>query len=216
MTHPGVWLTDFMFTSNNNYTGYAHCTGGDPRAATDEGFMDYVEGFRANRRGEAPPAEAFPVAYLQKWTNTTLPKKPVFQIFGFPIVTREAKELFEQFDIGNTQFHPTKIYEFGAKKLYPGEFFHLSLGATKRAFVPEETSPKCLIPGWDPPRYMTNFMAGDGAVAVTEAALKGYDLWYDPDLRNSVFLSQRLVDAIVAKKWKRWFFLTSCRVLPRS
>lgn len=205
MTDSGVWLATWTTSPSANYTGYQY-----PRK--EEDLHKHGEAIRQSIEGNAPAPGVFPKRFVRKFDNSSLPRKPVFQIHGFPVVTAEAKELFEQFDIGSTRFYPVTIFEDqNERTVYPGAFFHFALGAQKCAFIPEESQKLNMGPR-SQPIYIASGLEEDYSAVVRDTALKGFDIWHDPNLMNSLFLSQPVVDAISAKKWKRWFHLKKCKI----
>jgi hypothetical protein len=53
----------------------------------------------------------------------------------------------------------------------------------------------------------------DDQIAVSRAAIGGPDVWVDPTLFRSVFLSGRLGDALDQAGMRKAFLLSRCRVI---
>lgn len=94
----------------------------------------------------------------------------------------------------------------------PGTHYWLAIGEQKEALFAEESTA---LEALDRRKNLWTLWAGaeDNGIAVTAEALQGVDLWADPTLTRSVFLSDRLAKALKAAKLTRRFGLRKCRVV---
>jgi hypothetical protein len=131
-------------------------------------------------------------------------------------VSEKAAEIIGQFDLGGGALYPVSegVFEFGNEIRMPGEYFTWIFGNVKQAFLPDET-PKKEYLGPYPPAWwhMPWDDMADDDIAVSREALDGSDVWVDPLLSRSLFLSQRLGDALDAAGLRQDFRLFRCQVI---
>ncbi len=129
---------------------------------------------------------------------------------GFPLVSETAKSVLEQYDLGDTVFHPLTLMHSSESYLTTPEPYYLLNVGNKRSIGNYEA----LGPEGDNRAPLNNI--GNGAVylpqsdrenqlVVVPEALDGPDIWLDPLVPSLLFLSDALVtglkDAGVGKGW---------------
>lgn len=125
------------------------------------------------------------------------------------IVSARAAAILRQFDLGEGGVYPIAqgFYHRDLTTKVPGEFFTWVFGNQKSAFLPEE-SPR--VRGAS---YRVQASTQDDDVAVSGVARGGPDVWVDPLLFKSVFLSGPLGDALAAAGLRESMALLRCRVI---
>ena len=105
-----------------------------------------------------------------------------------------------------------KILHADRKTALAGDYFSLNFGNVKKAFLPADSvSPYRMVEGLE--IWALPFVLKDNAMAVSQAALQGPDLWVDPLLHKALFISDRLGKALKAAGAGRAFGLKKCRVI---
>ncbi|WP_212470802.1 hypothetical protein [Bradyrhizobium liaoningense] len=120
-----------------------------------------------------------------------------------------------RFDLGNGALYPVVEGLFQSDNATPmaGAYFSWIFGSAKRAFL-EAHSPtaeplslgmrdRCIFP----------FAMSDGAFAVSRDVLTGPDVWVDPLLLRSIFVSGALGDALDAASLRGALCLFKCQVI---
>ncbi len=97
--------------------------------------------------------------------------------------------------------------------LLAGQYFCLRFDNLKRAFLPDEsTKVSAFVNGV----WTTDPDFSDGSIVCLSDALFGPDIWVDPKLYGSLFLSDPLVNALAAAKLEKVFGglggLRKCRI----
>jgi len=125
------------------------------------------------------------------------------------IVSARAAEILRQFDLGEGGVYPISqgFYHRDLTTKVPGEFFTWVFGNRKSAFLAAESRDR-------PSRFQkVEARTQDDDVAVSRAALSGPDVWVDPLLFKSIFLSGPLGDALGAAGLRESMALLRCRVI---
>jgi len=172
-----------------------------------------AEGERRNVRGESVPADMCPKrVWLEPDEDRPIPD--MFLADGQPVVSARVAEILARFDLGNGALYPLAEGLFQADNTTPmaGAYFSWIFGSAKRAFL-EAHSPtaKPLSPG-NRDRCVFPFAMSDGAFAVSGDALSGPDVWVDPLLLKSIFVSGALGDALETAGLREALCLFKCRI----
>lgn len=123
---------------------------------------------------------------------------------GFIIVSEKSAEALRRFDLGEGALYPTRLYYPDKKTRLGGDYFYLSHGNKKNAFLPEESPEAKHVDRkygfWGlPPNPV------DNQLVFSQAALDGPDVWWDERIVFCFFISDRLARALkatgVAKDW---------------
>jgi len=172
-----------------------------------------AEGERRNERGEFVPADMCPKrVWLEADEDRPIPD--IFFAEGQPIVSASVAEILSRFDLGNGALYPVSEGVFQSDNATPiaGAYFSWIFGNAKRAFL-EAYSPTAepLSPGRRD-RCIFPFAMSDGAFAVSRDALSGPDVWVDPLLLKSIFVSGALGDALETAGLREALCLFKCRI----
>jgi len=193
----GVWISAAFIDPNLGYPfGDEYTLDGD-----EETREPWVMSQVLNTRGESLPAERFPKELYafrsSEFDSVVLYKDfPDFFHSGFYMVSGAFADVFRQFDLGGGGVYPTKLFQEDRTTEITGDFHCLNFGNKKEAFLPEHSpraSKSRLFSHMQPPAVIK-----DGDIAVSRIALEGSDIWIDPTLRNSFFMSDRLWQGLVA------------------
>lgn len=147
-------------------------------------------------------------------SRTTVPD--LFNAGGYVIVSSPVANILRQFNLGEGALYPVTqgVFQDDNETRIEGEYFTWIFGNRRTAFL-EQYSPKveamsspserdwCLINTWQ----------ADDDITVSSAALSGPDVWVDPILFKSIFLSGSLGDALVKGGLQKPLFLVRCRVI---
>ncbi|WP_170789773.1 hypothetical protein [Ruegeria lacuscaerulensis] len=168
-----------------------------------------------NDAGIAQPPDAFPDMVFGIYRDQKLKAQPdIFSGPYGPVVSRAVADVLREADLGKTQLYPLKLCQHDRVRPVEGEYFTLALGEQKTAFVPEQSNRVKPL-GNKPDTWITRGLKpADFDFVVSDVALGGPDLWVDPQLHWSLFLSDRLVKALRAAKLTRRFGLSKCKVIP--
>ncbi|WP_170772414.1 hypothetical protein [Ruegeria lacuscaerulensis] len=170
---------------------------------------------KKNLEGFVQSPDVFPDAIFGKYPNQKLKAQPdiFFGPYGL-VVSRAVAGVLREADLGKTQLYPLKLCQHDRVTPVEGEYFTLALGEQKTALVPKQSKGIELL-GNTPEIWMNlGGKPDDFDFVVSGDALDGSDLWIDPLLHRSLFLSDRLVKALRAAKLTRRFGLSKCKVIP--
>lgn len=129
------------------------------------------------------------------------------------IVSRRLADVLGRFDLGNGRLEPVAAFDKDRQTPLPGEYSSWTFSNVKRAFLPDQsTNLRNFVRGV----FTTRAVIADGDLACSQDALAGPDVWIDPGLYGSIFLSDRLVTALVeaglSKQFDGPIGLKRCRV----
>jgi hypothetical protein len=115
-----------------------------------------------------------------------------------------------QFDLGEGALYPTRLWHSDRVTPMPGKFFYLNVASKKDTFLPEQSlGAKDIGHGeWQVPRLTKNL-----ELKFSEAALQGADLWFEWKIITNFFISNRLKQALEARKLSKDWMLTRCSVV---
>lgn len=174
-----------------------------------------LKSMRQTKVGWFLPQDRFPTDLYPAPDSLPGPhKKRVPQIFsnGFVMLSGESAEVLRSFDIGEGALYPVRLWHPDRTTPMPGEFFYLSQGNRKDAFLPElsdgflrMSSPKL----WQvhigrPEKPQLFFSTG---------ALAGPDIWWDKSIYGDFFISNRLKKALSKRALARDWRLMRCSVV---
>jgi hypothetical protein len=109
------------------------------------------------------------------------------------IVSRRLAGVLELVDLGNGRLEPVAAFDKDRQTPLPGEYFSWTFPNVKRAFLPDQsTNLRNFVRGV----FTTRALIADGDLACSRNALAGPDVWIDPCLYGSIFLSDGLMAAL--------------------
>jgi len=126
-----------------------------------------------------------------------------FQTLDSLVVTKECLDLLMHFNLGERiQFFPVPLYDLEKNELVNHETYYVMSVADWRSFLTPEFCQGELsrVRRLDPEKPRYSLDPGDEfdeAIALSsEASNCDLDLWHDPALKNSLFMSDRLKQAL--------------------
>jgi hypothetical protein len=173
-------------------------------------FKAREETWKQNDLGLPLPAERFPRSFFHvnpwKFKETIQP----YMHAGYQFVRADAAEILQQYDLGQGALYPCAFYEHDKTRLVTDQVFCLNYGTAKDTVVLEKSAVR---PFQGSPYYHAPYapLKGD-EIVVRRSVLEGPDLWTDPRIDRSFFLSDRLAQALQAAKMKRAFRIYPCTV----
>jgi hypothetical protein len=171
-----------------------------------------IEGSKKNPLGEPLGPDLFPKTV---WATEETPPGPLPDLFvakGYWVVSEKAASILRQFDLGKGALYPVAVLKADRATPYPGDHFCWNFGNAKTALVPDQSQN--LRPfGVAGLRWNLPWNPKDGDVAVSAAALGGPDVWVDPNLFKSLFVSDALGSALKGAGLAKAFLLTRSRVV---
>lgn len=185
----------------------------DDLTLRDQAFsMDCV---RRDSRGEALPRECFP----KQINIDPNPDRPdifdrVRHLFSgnYWFVSAQCAAVLRSHDLGGGALYSVEFFQMDRRTKVPGGYYALNIGNTKRTFVPELSSNAPKNP-YAATLYQLWPIAGDDDIAVTKDALVGHDIWIEPTLSGSFFLSDKLASALRSGGCDAPFQLRRCRIV---
>jgi hypothetical protein len=125
--------------------------------------------------------------------------------------------VFRRFDLGNGGIEPVRAFKMDHHTPLAGQYFCLWFDNLKRAFLPGESAK---VADFVTGVWTTEPGFSDGSIVCSKDALSGPDIWVDPRLYGSLFLSDRLVNALAEAKLENAFGglggLRTCRISQSS
>lgn len=143
----------------------------------------------------------------------------IFAILNdFLILTEPAAELLMKFRLGETQLSKMSFYDYRTEELINDQtYYFFNLCEQRRFMLREYYNSPMEIDNKDengvPQYYFMQFGGGKKGdyVLADEAVDCDVDIWHDPLLAYSIFMTDTLHDAIVEAGWaKTWKFVPCC------
>ena len=174
-----------------------------------------IEAINLLKAGKSVPEDICP---KQIWAGETarLPGRlpDLFLANAYPIVSERAADALRQFELGGGALYPVdRVFQKDRQTIIPGTFFCWTFGNTEAAFVAEQSPEARPFAGPDSGRWKMPFVHKDNQLAVSHMALGGPDVWVDPTLFKSVFVSGRVGEALDQAGLRSAFRLFRCRVI---
>jgi hypothetical protein len=163
-------------------------------------------------RGDPVSREEYPSMIFAIYPNRTHARQPdLFNTVRGTVVSEATAEVLRQMDLGQTRLFPVTLYQHDRTTPVEGTYHFLHIAEHKRALLPAQSSG--LNKPYDNKDLWTFFGTEikDDDLMLDASALSGVDLWLDPSLRRSVFMSDRLAQALKAAKLSKRFGLRRCR-----
>lgn len=155
-----------------------------------------------------------------------LPKRPkpagppvVMSMGGFTVVTAETRALLEGLNPGPMLFHPINVANAArTAPLWDGaELFIVQFLEVRRETLIDQSGALSKTPDAGScsdgvGRYLLGPTDGPDPMVVLPPKEDGAEIWMDDRVENSIFLSDRVAQAIKAAKMTRAWGLLPCRV----
>ncbi len=172
-----------------------------------------VDAMKRNNAGEALPANRFPKEMYAEYKDKKEKKQPdLFNAGGTWTVSSACAAVLRQFDLGDGNLYPVKLFQHDRATPVEGEYYCLNFGNQKAAVLTDQ-SPNIDRPYENQEVYQPPLVMKDKDIAVSAIALDGPDIWIDTKMRRAFFVSDPLAQALRAAKVSRPFKLRECIVL---
>ncbi len=191
---PKVWVSRFLRYIDNIGVNWV----------SDVNRIEFTNAFKYSWR-LVEPEVAPKFLYFDRSKKIQNKNRDAFVIVGgVLVISKELRDVLVQFDLGNTQLFEVPIYadESVTPSGLPNHYV-LNVNAPKDALIPElsENIKKPVLPGQKEPRPNAKWSTVRNleVLAVNAAtACVGADLWHDPEMNDTFFMSDRLKKAIDA------------------
>lgn len=134
---------------------------------------------------------------------------------GYMCVSARLKSILEEFDLSGATFHPVQCFEYDRVMPVAGEYYFLNFGR-RYDVVNVEKSKGLKKPYPERDVYFISLKVHDDLnsipVAINQSKTPVTDMWADPCLAESIFLSNRLVERLKKEKLNKLFNLRACEV----
>ncbi|WP_152967570.1 hypothetical protein [Pannonibacter phragmitetus] len=160
------------------------------------------------------PRESFPTdCYPRPDSYPLAHKRRVPQIFsnGFVMLSGESAAVLRSFDIGEGALYPVRLWHPDQTTPMPGEFFYLSQGNKKNAFLPDLSEGFDLISS-SKPWQISLGRPKKPKLFFSTGAFAGPDIWWDKSIYGDFFISNRLKLALSKRGLARDWRLMRCSV----
>lgn len=218
-----VWISEVLFSSNHFYigNGYPHI---DYKrqfilehkqhnaqvvntdmvfTAEEEAELQHLWELSSQAWGKCSDLHGMNILPDKLWTsdvNTPDLNLSAFTITGNHLVLSEkCGEILQQFNLGNSKLVKLQIYNMGTLEPDDERFFYFfDLAEWRNYVVPEKSGNSCDYLGYERNGYKYHvYRPLQGEMVLTnEAPNCDLDIWHDPMLMRSVFLSDRLYQAL--------------------
>ena len=178
---------------------------------------EILEAIRLTEHGHFLPREHFPTDnYPRKNDDEGAHRKRIPQIFsnGFIFVSKESANVLRHFDLGEGALYPVRLWHPDRVTPVPGEYFYLSQGNRKNAFLPEH-SPNARKIYRDRDLWWPVPNPEDDQLVFSIASLDGPDVWWDDRIMSYFFISDRLAQALLQAGIARDWQLLRCPVVAK-
>lgn len=175
-----------------------------------------VDAMKRNEMGEPLPVELFPKEmYAENKDKREKNQRDLICASRFWTVSADCAEDLRQFNLGQGNFYSVEVFQHDRRKLVEGEYFYLNFGAQKTAVLTDQSSRiKKSYENYD--IWQLPLAMQDNDIAIRSAAMSGSELWIDPQMRDTFFLSDAVVQALRVAKVSRPFKLSKCAVVRTS
>ena len=205
-----VWISDFLRHSDLVVMFNSDIAENNVEAA--------IEGLNLLTPGCRVPRDLCPRRVWNDKGRKERKRLPHLSIInGYPVISEAAAAVIGKFDLGGGALYPIDgAFQSDRATPIEGEYFCRVFGNQKHAFQPEESPDKrpfgVKVDG-EYRRWNLPIVPKDDGLAVSAIAVEGPDVWVDPLLFKSVFLSSRLAEAVDLAGLGKTFRLFRCRVV---
>ncbi|MEM9098169.1 MAG: hypothetical protein AAGC79_06540 [Pseudomonadota bacterium] len=193
MDQPEIWTTDWLLRDSKNIHLEKLAVGSEERRLRRKDFIWPICNYLPVDPAQAP-IRAWDRGISRQDRMVSLPD--FFTIAGgLPCVTQKARELLERFDIGDSLFFEVLFSVNRDFDVAGGPYFFFNMTCQKSGTVLPDQSPlrKMESGRWQPDSYGAGSHEG---YTVNASSQEGCDIWGDPVLIKTVFLSPSLASAI--------------------
>lgn len=179
---------------------------------------DFIELGNQQEKGGYIPKENMPTQlYLMPDSEPPTFNEPIFRIAtGMFVVNQKCYDIMVQSKLGKTHFSQVSFYDIQTQtKLTDIPYYFINLAESHQFFDNQNSlgvSKNRYMPN-SPIRWIRN-TKNDDIIVSKEALTVDVDMWFDPFLYNSVFLSDNLVQTLFKAGFtQKELGLVSCKII---
>ena len=175
-----------------------------------------MEAEKLLKKGMPVPKDACPKRIWGKENAGIFASLPaLFCAEGHYIASEEPAHILHQFELGSGAVYPITegVHQKDDLTRVPGQYFCWIFGNVKRAFLEGQSPSAPALVNDERDWCGMPVVMEDGDIAVSASALSGPDVWIDPTLFKSIFLSGPLGQALIDAGLGQAFRLKRCRVV---
>lgn len=192
-----IWACDALVFPSLIRGFWADLDDGSPRVFTAEEQLAIC---MANEKGESLPRKSFPERAYWCRPKKSTPDLPPIMHSSFIFMRGDVVEIIEKFDLGGGALYSVELYENDKVTKIDVDYYCLNIGNKKDTLLVEKSaglySDEMNMPGiYSLPVGIT--AENNRQIVVDKSALKGPDIWADPKVWQSFFLSGRLAERLV-------------------
>lgn len=133
---------------------------------------------------------------------------------NFWVVSKAAADVLQQFDLGSGGLYPVKVLKKDRQTPVGDAWSCINFGNRKEAFLVSQSIPmRETYVRNGAKAWRLKAVLKDGDLAVSQVACTGPDIWIDPIVAYSFFVSEALGATLKKAKADKGFFLHKCRVV---
>jgi hypothetical protein len=205
-TNTAIYSDLMAFFSSNDFTKAGK--------AKDPLYTHCLKSAGKTSRGEKLTADELPPCLFGEigFFIDSLPQ--VFYANGYFVLREQAYDVFSQFDLGETELVPVKVYQSDKETEVAGAYYLINFGCVKNSFIPEmSTDLRPPLKVWFGMAWTPPLTPKDDQVAVSVEKSRGSHLWHEKWFMRSLFMSGQLRNALVASSLDKPFKLSKCRMV---
>ncbi len=188
---------------------------------------DFVDGEKLqsvdnrNWAGEVLPREAFPAKLVEPHEEDPeyrvalkqrLASLPDLFDSAVVVVSKRVVDVLSRFDMGQGHFYPMSLVSERGDPL-PGEFFAWNFGNTKPTILPGQSANLQENRLRSGTLYRPPMPGIEGHVAVSASALAGPDAWVEWRMRQTLFVTGGVADALSTAGLSEAFRFAEARIV---
>ena len=141
---------------------------------------------------------------------------------GDVIITEECAQILKQFKLGTTEMHPVSFFDLDLNEPVNNKtYYFLNICEWRHFLVPEQCSKDMRTKTYKNDNYDAHELYEpdyrNNAIAISDMAINcDIDLWHDPALNHSVFMSDALKQALEAAGMTPDWRLFTCLLVQHS
>ena len=174
---------------------------------------------RDNNDGKVMKKECFPPEiFVEKDAKTNYDKMDhLFFGFGYWVVSGAVAAVMKQFDMGQGHLYPTKVFRKDRKTPIGDTWFCLNFGNVKKAYTGEGgRNPVAHLKNDKIWHAMSDSTKDNMLILRALDALNGPDIWVDPQIYDTFFVSGALGNALKDAGLAKAFGFKKCKLVERE
>lgn len=207
MTHGTVWLSPARMRTGLTKYFTADVVENDEKKA--------VQTIKLDAKGIPSDPDNYPKKMWATYPESNMKlQQELFRAAGFLMVRSDMAQVLSDFNLGKTRLLPVELYQHDRVTPVEGSYFCLAFGEQCNCFLPE-ASLSAEVPDVPMPEpiWILGSADTDKGIALDRKALPEFDLFIDPKLMRTFFLSGSLVAALKDNNFSKLLSLAECRLV---